>query len=320
MIKARARTAFEAMTYEANGDAARLTAGLRVDMTRLGLCALAARMLSVAVITPERLIHFYDNAAAGWLSRQGVCARPPPRAPEPITLSEEFWTQFWALVETPAAKRMRLPFTISVARLSGLIPAEVTERVAQTALKFPGVRGAAAAGPARPFDLAALANCGSGSLGWEFYMQVLARQAELQILRDEDLHLDELPPPLGYLNARVMRCHGLSRIVAGYGVTSLDDVGASAFQLGQFGHLYSALFTAIVLTAAIFQREAYLSYVVDAVFMGWTHGRKTPLLLGADWEGLLPLPIGEARARLGVPPRSPKYDPLARARVLPGEH
>jgi ubiquinone biosynthesis protein Coq4 len=88
--------------------------------------------------------------------------------------------------------------------------------------------------------------------------------------------------------------------------------------MGQFGHPYSALLTALVLATAAFQREAHVSFILDTVFLGWTHGRESPPLLAVDWEAVLDLPVAEARRRLGLTARSPEYDPLAAVAVMGG--
>jgi ubiquinone biosynthesis protein Coq4 len=320
VIDRRAAAAFEAMTYQRGDDVASLAAGLRRYASSLGLRTMAAGMMNVAAVAPERLTYFYESAAAGWLGRPPIAAPVRRRSPAPLQFAPDFWKIFWNLMEAPIDERRRQGFTAQLAYLAGKLPTGLNARVAAAALEFPGVAEAAAQGAPPHFDLGRLARCKPGSLGGEFFTQILSNRAELEILGRDDLGLDLLPPPLDYVNARILQCHGLWRIVAGYGVTTLDEIGLAAFQMGQFGHQYSAMFTAVVMATAAFHRETYVGFVLDTIFRGWDHGRQSPPLLAVDWEALLDLPVAEAQAQLGVPARSPDFDPLAQTVARPDAH
>ena len=76
----------------------------------------------------------------------------------------------------------------------------------------------------------------------------------------------------------------------------------SGFQLGQFGHSYSAMFLAMVLTRAAFDRPEAATLLLDTILGGWVHGRESPPLLGVAWEAIWDQPVDAVRARLGLKP------------------
>jgi ubiquinone biosynthesis protein Coq4 len=313
VLDAGIRAAFEAMTVGGGGDAGALAIGLRREITSLGMRALTAKTLHAAVVAPERLTDIYDNAAAGWLGRPVFAPRPWRQPARPIQLSASFWRAFWGLVEMPTEGRARLTYTALTARLAGQLPAPIHQRVADAALEFRGVRDAAARGLPAKVRVEDLARCRSGSLGAAFHARVLRDPRELEMLNADELQLHTLPAPLPYLNARILQCHTLWRLVAGYGDDTMSDIALAAFQMGQFGHHYSSLLNGLVLATGAFHREPYFRYALDAVFTGWIHGRETPPLLGVDWPALWTEPVETVRARLGVSARESLFDPFPAA-------
>ena len=304
------------MALAGGGDAGALAQGLRQEITGLGLRALAAKALHVAVRAPERLIDVYDNAAAGWFSNPVFPPRQRGAPPRFSPLPPTFWTAFWNLIESHEA-RSRLDVTNETIQMAALLPAELTARIAAAAADFPAATMAAAGGLPAPFRLTDLARCPNGSLGAALYQQVVLGRVDLQAIENEGAPLKGLPPPLDYFNLRIMQCYPLWRMVAGYDRGGLDDIGLAAFQMAQFGHHYSSLFVGIVLSSVALQRRPGLELVLETIFRGWTHGRETPCLLGAPWDTLWHLTLDEVRAELGV---APFNSPLGAAlRMLGGE-
>lgn len=285
------------MAIAGSGDAGALAIGLRREVTSLGLRALAAKMLHVAVLAPERLIDIYDNAAAGWLS--GAVFPPRLRTEPPLKPSAAFWRAFWKMMDTPVETRERVGVTARTARLAGLLPGELNARVAAAAAEFPGVPEAAAQGLPKRFDLARLATAPPASLGAAVYRGVLARGG-VEVIDRDLLGLAALPPPLDYVNTEILQCHDVWALVGGYSPAPLDEIALAAFQLAQFGHQFSGLLVGIVMSEIALERPPGLEIVLESVFRGWTHGRQTPLLLGAPWETYWELPVDRVRAELGV--------------------
>lgn len=131
---------------------------------------------------------------------------------------------------------------------------------------------------------------------------------DLEVLDRDELGLADLPPPLDYLNVRILQCHDVWHTVAGYETTGLHEVAISGFQMGQFGHQYSATFLALVLTTLAWTQPIEATgFTLDTILSGYRHGRETPPLLGVEWESIWHLPISEVRAAVGVTPYDSPY-------------
>ncbi|MGH6910243.1 MAG: Coq4 family protein [Phenylobacterium sp.] len=298
------RTGFEALTAAGadNAAARALAVRLKEKVDAASLKSLAALWLHAAAASPERVVGVYDAAAEGWLGSPvgGPAVRLPETSPEPIPPA--FWDGLWSLLEEAPAKLDAPNLTTRTAALAGLVSPNVQTRAARAAMAYPGVRTAAAQGVPRRFTLEALAQCPMGSLGGAFHSLIVDNGFDLEVLDREALGLDKLPPPLGYLNARILQCHDLWHILGGYQTTALHEVAISSFQLGQFGHHYSSMFLGMVLTRVAFERPEGGPLMLDTILSGWAHGRRTPPLLGVDWPAIWDLPTAEVRAKLGVQP------------------
>lgn len=302
MNLAETRAAFETLTARADGDARQLAAGLREQATPAGLLALAAQWMSVAAAQPERLAEIYDRSAEGW---RGEPIKAPavtlaPAAPEPIP--QAFWTAFWALLDEPPGTLRAGAVTQRTADLLAHIAPGMRERVAGAALAYPGCKAAAAQGYPERFTMVALAACPKDSLGGEFHSLIVDNGFDLEVLDRDALKLADLPPPLDYLNARILQCHDLWHLAAGYRTTGLHEVAISGFQMGQFGHQYSAMFLAMVLSRAAIERPEAATLLLDTILSAWVHGRESPPLLGVAWEAIWDRPMEAVRAELGLKP------------------
>jgi hypothetical protein len=285
------RDDFQALAAAGTGDARALA---KADAR-----ALAALWLHAAAAAPERTAEIYDATAEGWLGRP--IGAPAIAAGEvgPASIPEAFWPAFWALVDAPPGTLDAGGVTIRTAALTGLLSPELKARVPAAALAYPGVAPAAAQGWPERFTLEALARCPEGSLGGAFHSLIVDNGFDLEVLDREALGLSGLTPPLDYLNARILQCHDLWHIVGGYRTTGLHEVAISAFQLGQFGHHYSAMFLAMALAKGTTHGQDG-SLLLDVIASAWAHGRESPPLLGVDWPAVWDLPVEEVRQRLGI--------------------
>lgn len=294
------RRAFQIMAVDGRGDAGALAAGLRREITGLGLRALAAKLLHVAVCTPERVLDVYDAAAHGWLSGQlyppssrNTKGKPPP---------DEFWRDFWKLLEGSAAQRRRIPFTKAAIALTRRLDPQLESRVAGAALDYPGVREAAAQGLLERLEPSELSGLPPSQLGGMIHREAMLRGVETAQIDRLGPELERLTPPLGYLNARILESHLAWSVVGGYSHAELDELALAAFQTAQFGHHYSSVVLALTMATVAIERPAGLEIVLESVFRGWLHGRQSPPLLGVAWRELLDLPIETVRHTLGVTP------------------
>jgi ubiquinone biosynthesis protein Coq4 len=299
------RAGFEALAQAgADEDAARgLGVRLKASPQPADLKALAALWLHGAVAAPESLPGIYDAAAEGYLG-EPVGVKPVPtdtsQPPEPIPAA--FWAGLWELLDEPRSGLQAVNLTTKTAALAGLISPHMQARVGRAALAYPGVPAAVAQGYPKKFTLAALARCPAESLGGQFHALIVDNGFDLEVLDRETLGIDKMPPPLDYLNARILQCHDLWHIVGGYQTTALHEVAISAFQLAQFGHHYSSMFLGMVLTRIAFEQPQGGAIILPTILTAWTHGRRTPPLLGVDWEAVWSRPLADVRKTLGVTP------------------
>ena len=302
MNRGEERAGFEALATAGADDAAAkaLADRLKTKLDADGLKSLAALWLHTAAAAPERVAGIYDAAAEGWLGAPvgGRSARLADAPPEPIPAV--FWQGLWGLLDEPPGKLTAPNVTTRTAALAGEVSPNIQGRVAQAAMAYPGVPAAVAQGMPRRFTLEALARGPAGSLAATFHSLIVDNGFDLEVLDRDGLGLDKLPAPLGYLNARILQCHDLWHIVGGYQTTALHEVAISGFQLGQFGHHYSAMFLGMVLTRVAFERPEGGPLLLDTILSAWAHGRRTPPLLGVDWEAVWDRPTAEVRRRLGV--------------------
>ncbi len=285
--------------------------------------ALAAAFAHCAFAAPERIALCWDAAARGWFDTPDegapIALVPAPAASPPATL----WADFWALVDAatdPVGGGIgALGVTERTAALGAHLSSDFAPRAAAACLGYPGIADAAAHGLPGRFTLAALAACPPGSLGHDFHRQIIDNGFDLEVLDRDALGLAALPSPLGYVNARILQLHDLLHLTGDYHLTSLHEIAISGFQMGQFGHGYSAMFLAfVVTTAAASPAPGGLELMLDVILRGWRHGRRSPPLLGAHWEAVWDLPVAAVRERLGVARYDAPYPPdllesLARA-------
>lgn len=324
MIPAEVRRSFELMAVGVRGEARALGAGLARQATGLGLRALAANALAVAIAAPERGAPFYDELTEGWRGHP-IYARPlrTRSIPAPLPIGSAFWSGFWRLVETPDEARAPLDFTERAAFVSTLAPGALTARHARLTLGYPGLREAASWPLPPRFDRADLDRCKPGSLGAAFRKVVDARGGALEILDREAWQLQSLPAPLGYVNVRILQCHDLWRLTAGYEETLLHQLCMAAFQFGQFGHGYSALMLALVLSDLAMNRAELAPLLLEPLLAAYAHGREAPPLMPTPWPTLWNQTPEAVRARLGMRPfdcatPSDVLERLGAAARLPG--
>jgi ubiquinone biosynthesis protein COQ4 len=96
---------------------------------------------------------------------------------------------------------------------------------------------------------------------------------------------------------RMANSHDLFHVVAGYGRDVIGEVGVDSYTAGQIPMLPLWIFLAYMMTLKPSSPVGWTRYVRDS----YRHGKNTPSLACVDFEALFPLPIEEARERIGVP-------------------
>jgi ubiquinone biosynthesis protein COQ4 len=95
---------------------------------------------------------------------------------------------------------------------------------------------------------------------------------------------------------RMANSHDLFHIVGGYDRSIVGEVGVISYTAGQIPLLPLRLLLVYLLTLKPSEPIRWGRYVLDA----YRHGRTTPSLACVDYEALLPLPLDEARSRIGA--------------------
>ena len=290
------------------GDITGIASALRSGAEGPFAIDLAAALARVAFAEPEKLARTYDAAVLGWFGAPVTGAVIDPPAFADTAPPSDLWPDFWRLVEDSSGGIGALEITPRTAMLGGHCPPAFAPRLGAACNAYPGVVEAAATGFPPRFELSDLAACPDGSLGRRFHSQIVDNGFDLEVLDRDALALASLPAPHDYINARMLQTHDLIHLTAGYHLTSLHEIGISAFQLAQCGHGYSAMFLSVVTaTAATSPQSAALVFLLDVILGAWAHGRATPPMLGIPWETVWHLPIEAVRAQFGVTPFASPY-------------
>jgi len=272
--------------------------------------SVAAAVMHVATLAPERLVEVYDALAEGWRGEAPAGPAVVGPAGPAVEIPETFFDDLWSMVDDPDLGRDPGEITVRTAQLAFTLPAAFFSRVAAFAHRYPGVTEAASQGLPPRFTLEALAACPPGSLGGQLHALVVDQGFDLEVLDRDALGLADLEAPLDYLNTRILQCHDVWHEVAGYETTGLHEIAISGFQMAQFGHHYSSMFLAMTFTTTAFTLPVEaMGLLLDTVLSAYAHGRQTPPLLGVVWEDIWDRPMDEVREAVGCTTYDSPYDP-----------
>jgi ubiquinone biosynthesis protein Coq4 len=263
---------------------------------RLKLCAV---MAWVAYSCPEATNAVCDNIASAWLSCGPTPDVPPGLPQAPIT--DSFWKAFWAVVDGPDEGYDALTITVAVASLGAALHPDFGEIANDHAGKHPGAGAALTHAIPGHTDMAALGNCPKNSLGQSLHQMIIENGYDPEVLDRNSLALSELPHSLHYLNARILQMHDVWHLVAGYDTTSSNEIAISAFQLAQFGHNYSSMFLAAVMSISTFKEPRGFTLLMQIITEAWQHGRETPVMMDIEWENHWNNSLEEIRSAHDIP-------------------
>ncbi len=304
MITDAVKQRYEALAQSGDADPALLARAAKAgDLTAaVDLAALLAR---VGFVEPEQIREAYDAAASGWF---GDASPPTTLRGGEGEASPDLWAPFWDFIDDEARGDAGA-VTTRTASLGAFVDNGFSDRAGRASLIYPGVADAVSQGWPDRFRLEDLAACPPGSLGATFHSLIVDNGFDLEVLDRDALGLASLPPPLDYLNVRILQCHDLWHIIGGYHTTALHEVAISAFQLSQFGHNYSAQFLCVVTTKTALKRPEALPLLLEIILSAWRHGRRSPQLLGVVWSDVWQEPTETVRQRLGVSPYESPFPP-----------
>ncbi|MEO1553424.1 MAG: Coq4 family protein [Pseudomonadota bacterium] len=283
----------QALTRTLNKDGKKATAADRIH--------LAAYLAHAAFLAPDRVAETYDAVSDAWLGTS-IKAEPIKTLNQPAEPSPpELWQQFWRVVEDAADGKLdALSITERTAALGGSMPDAFVTRVAAMSHTYPGITEAADADLPEKIQLKLLAQQPAGSIGAEFHQLIVDNKFDLEVLDRSEIGLAALPPPLAYLNTRILQAHDLWHITAGYETTALHEIALSAFQMAQFGHNYSAQFLAVVGAVGAISPASGYKVLMDTVTTSWAHGRQTDPMMLIPWEQVWHKSADEIREQYAI--------------------
>jgi ubiquinone biosynthesis protein Coq4 len=211
----------------------------------------------------------------------------------PAGLNELFWEMVGDQVD-PAT------ITPRIALFGSTYDALLKDACARAILRHPG-QAEIARQPWPPrIRIEGLAGHPRGTLGYELYHLIVDNGYDPEVLDPETV--TGFHPGLDGTNRRILQQHELWHLVAGYSTSPLHETAISSFQLAQFGHNYSAIFLATVMTLLVLNTPPFADPIMQVMSEGWRHGRRTRPMMSLDWPQLWSKSIAEIRAEYAIEP------------------
>ncbi|MBI3676451.1 MAG: hypothetical protein HY243_07505 [Proteobacteria bacterium] len=265
------------------------------------LQSLAAAFAHTAFLAPETAMAIYEAFSTSWLDGTLNASQDIVRTSE--ALSPEFWNAFWALLDdTGSGATNAATFTERVAGLGKFLPPSLRERSENAARSHRLAAQPESREPPRRLVLDELAHAPTDSLGHAIHQLIVDNRFDLEVLDRESIGLAQLPPALRFLNTRILQMHDVWHLIGGFRTTGLHEIAISAFQLAQFGHGYSAMLLATVVTATALRQNRDSSILLQTIAEAWRHGHTSPSFMAIDWEAEWDRPIDDIRARHAITP------------------
>ena len=265
-----------------------------------GRIQLCAAMAWAAYSCPDATNAVCDNIATAWLGR-GPTPEIPAGLPE-APLENSFWLDFWAVIDGYDEGYDATTITVAVASLAAAVHPDFVNIAENNAHNHPGA-AAALSNPVPGYtDVDALAKCPQDSLGLSLHNMLVDNNFDPEVLDRNAIALSELPHSLQYLNTRILQMHDVWHLVAGYETSASHEIAISAFQLAQFGHNYSAMFLAAVMTISTIKDPKGFTVLTQIIMEAWQHGREAPAMMDIEWEDEWNSSLADIRATYKVPP------------------
>jgi ubiquinone biosynthesis protein COQ4 len=119
-------------------------------------------------------------------------------------------------------------------------------------------------------------------------------------LDPKDIPALPAPDDAAYVRAHLYETHDLWHAATGFRTDVAGELGLQAFYAAQLpGKLPTAILAMGMLNTLLFSFDDQDARMRE-IARGWLLGRRSRPLFGARWNELLPLPLDEARARLGL--------------------
>ena len=297
MISSEQRRSFEALAARQLDSAAIQAAALAARAGDTAACVpIAAALVQCAFAAPETAEAVYATFRNGWRGEAAKAAMPEVLS---AALSPSFWNAFWQLLDETAAMDA-LTITSRVAALGAFVDACLRERAEAVAAHHPKAARPATRTPPPRLTLDELARQPEGSLAHDFWRLIVDNKFDLEVLDRETMNLSSLPPALCYLNTRILQMHDIWHLVGGFHTTALHEIAISAFQQAQFGHGYSAMFLAVVVSRMALSGGEAAPVILQTIAEASQYGADCPSFMAIAWEKEWQAPLSEIRARHGI--------------------
>lgn len=147
-------------------------------------------------------------------------------------------------------------------------------------------------------DRAALEAMPAGSLGRSYlaFLDAEGITAEGLVQASIEGRTRQRDPDVEFVQQQLRDMHDLWHTVTGYKGDLLGEAAVLAFSFAQTKHIGVGFLAAIGIVLSPTPQLRH--FIID----GFKRGRRAAWLAAADWEALLPLPLADVRARLGVVP------------------
>jgi len=266
---------------------------------------LAAGLVFAAFSCPSSIEPLYDALAKAWLAEK-YPKRSPSRSYAPdlslrCPVPDTLWDALFSLHQDTSELGAQ-NLTARVVDLGAELSQEFTDLAERLAQKHRGAARPQDKSIPALIDVESLAQLPTGSLGAELLATLRTNGFEAEVLDRQAIGLAELPAGLRYLNTRILQMHDIWHLVAGYQTRRLHEIGISAFQLAQFGHGYSAMFLASVLSLSCARQPEGLPILLQIISEGWLHGRTTPAFMDIAWEEQWHLSTADIRRTFAIAP------------------
>jgi ubiquinone biosynthesis protein COQ4 len=158
-------------------------------------------------------------------------------------------------------------------------------------------------------DRAYLESLPNGSLGRTFLAFMddcgITPQGLTEAANEAGLGEISIPEDMHRYGMRVRVQHDLWHVVAGYGCDGFGEVCNVAYSYPHTGNIG---FMVIAIAGGWNYSKAFPNEpIMAAMWQGLKRGKATKWLPATDWEAMLPLPLSQVRAQLGIKDLPSKY-------------
>ena len=302
------KESFQSLVKKPEVDALRLAVKAAKAGDIKGYQQVRAAMSWAAYACPAALLAVYDTICSEWSGVELPAATIS--ADHELPIGENFWAAYWSLIEDADKGYDAISITLRAAGLGAYLNEGFEAASIAAARQYEGYDQLDFQWVPDFINLDALAMEGNDSLAMDLYRMWVENGYDPEVLDRDAIGLSELPPPLRFLNTRILQMHDVWHLVAGYRTTALHEIAISSFQLAQFGHHYSAMFLAAIFGITLSRKPVSVegaSVLLQVISEAWVHGRQTPAMMPVAWESLWHKPIAEIRNELAIKPFTSQF-------------